>query len=647
MLQARSPGLLSNERDALCCSEIDQLRSQGSEVGTDELGVEFIHCHIQLQVRQSDAASQQDSMKEKQEVVEKTMKEQARAIAAEGDEKARQDLSEQLQNAKMESRRWEESFQKAKEGAAQQEEALQREKSALEHLQLQVSEAIKGRSLAESARDKLQEKLEVVEKTLKEQAGALAAEGDEKARHLQAALAELQKSNSELEQARQDLSEQLQNAKMESRRWEESFQKAKGSAAQQEEALQREKSALEHLQLQVSEAIKGRSLAESARDKLQEKLEVVEKTLKEQAGALAAEGDEKARHLQAALAELQKSNSELEQARQDLSEQLQNAKMESRRWEESFQKAKGSAAQQEEALQREKSALEHLQLQVSEAIKGRSLAESARDKLQEKLEVVEKTLKEQAGALAAEGDEKARHLQAALAELQKSNSELEQARQDLSEQLQNAKMESRRWEESFQKAEEGAAQQEEALQREKSALEHLQLQVSEAIRGRSLAESARDKLQEKLEVVEKTLKEQAGALAAEGDEKARHLQAALAEVQKSNSELEQARQDLSEQLQNAKMESRRWEESFQKAKEGAAQQEEALQREKSALEHLQLQVSEAIKGRSLAESEQDKMKEHLLQGAQDEHVQHLQAGCALYSDVLSIISFCQPACSCS
>ena len=454
-----------------------------------------------------------------------------------------------------------------------------RERAVLEQLQKEAKEASAGLCGVELERDELKAKLQVAEQSLRDQAGAFAAEGHEKVRQLEAELAEMRKSKETLELSREEYCEQLQSSKAECLRLEQSCRTAEERSEQHEETLLRERAVLEQLQTQATEAGAARLRIETDRDELKAKLQVVEQSLRDQAGAFAAEGDEKVVRLQAALTEVQKSNEDLELKKKDLSEQLQLSKAESLRWEEACRTAEERSTQHEETLLRERAVLEQLQTQATEAGAARLRIERERDELKAKMQVVEQSLRDQAGAFAAEGDEKVVRLQAALTEVQKSNEDLELKKKDLSEQLQLSKAESLRWEEACRTAEERSTQHEETLLRERAVLEQLQTQATEAGAARLRIERERDELKAKLQVVEQSLRDQAGAFAAEGDEKVVRLQAALTEVQKSNEDLELTKKDLSDQLRLSKAESLRWEQACRTAEERSSSREEALLRE--------------------------------------------------------------------
>ncbi|CAE7948200.1 unnamed protein product, partial [Symbiodinium sp. KB8] len=119
-----------------------------------------------------------------------------------------------------------------------------------------------------------------------------------------------------------------------------------------------------------------------------------ELALKDQAGAAAAEGDEEAKRLQTALQELQTSNKALELEKEDLAEQLMRAKAECMKHEESSQTGTARASLLEEELQREKTKLEQLRRQMSEASESLAKAEAERDELQESSESTRRELEE-------------------------------------------------------------------------------------------------------------------------------------------------------------------------------------------------------------------------------------------------------------
>ncbi|CAE7229904.1 unnamed protein product [Symbiodinium sp. CCMP2592] len=172
--------------------------------------------------------------------------------------------------AREEAKALQAELQLAQNWTAQEERELQALRSELDDLRLRTKT-----NQAEAKRDEVKVAIQD-EQALRDRAGAAAAEGDEEEeKRLQSALQKLQTSNKELELARlarEDLAGQLMRATadcMQHMQHEESSQKASARASLLEEELQREKTKLEQLRRQMSEASESLAKAEAEREELQ------------------------------------------------------------------------------------------------------------------------------------------------------------------------------------------------------------------------------------------------------------------------------------------------------------------------------------------------------------------------------------------
>ena len=337
-----------------------------------------------------------------------------------------------------------------------------------------------------------------------------------------------------------------------------------------------------------SEAVESLTAARSKEAELQSKWQTAQQALKDQEAAMAAEGDEKSRRLQASLAELQRTHEDVNLAKDKLDHEVQQLTSKCRELESRSREAEERAAQSEQVLAQEKS-------RCSEAVESLTAARSKEAELQSKWQTAQQALKDQEAAMAAEGDEKSRRLQASLAELQRTHEDVNLAKDKLDHEVQQLTSKCRELESRSREAEERAAQSEQVLAQEKS-------RCSEAVESLTAARSKEAELQSKWQTAQQALKDQEAAMAAEGDEKSRRLQASLAELQGTHEDVNLAKDKLDHEVQQLTSKCRELESRSREAEERAAQSEQVLAQEKS-------RCSEAVESLTAARSKEAGLEE--------------------------------------